>query len=164
MPSLCLTLQSIPEPLAYHLDPQPGSYGAHIWVQPSSPNAQLPQAGDVSHNSGVLIEAILNHPSATLPAKYVNMTTEIVTFAELLKTWQEISGKRGTYVQCSTETFTQIWGPWGLELALQYEFGEAVADWNSSYETVGFDKLGLKDGDLKGVRDTLEGLKAQGVL
>lgn len=140
---------------------QPGSYGKHVQLLPTPGTAKIPNAGDLTHSGGIWVRQILANPSLS-KAKYAMVATETLSFAEMLAVWSEVTGKQGLYVACSPAEYAALWGTAGEELSDQLQFGELVDDWEagSGVEFVGKEALGIKEGDVRGLRETLVVLKA----
>lgn len=136
----------------------PGTQGSHVYIQPTPPSLQLYCAGDVDHNAGVFVNAILANPSVTLPAKYAFLYTSQGTMQEYLQAWIDVTGRRATFVSTSLERYEQIWGPFGKELGLMLKAFEAQSDWTAPYQSnvITARDLGLKDEDLCDLRAALE--------
>lgn len=134
--------------------------GKYTWSQPSSPDAIIPMAGDVSINIGLYVRAILRNPSASLPAKYAFVSTEDISHADTLKTWSEVTGKETEYVEVSVEKFNAQFGGAGGEFAAQLKWGETVPDWRGLKSgIVSARDLGVEEKELVGLKGYLEGVK-----
>jgi hypothetical protein len=105
----------------------PQSGGKYVWMQPSRPDALLPTAGDVAVNLGVFALAALNHPDKSR-GKYVFVCTDVLTFVQITKEWEKVTGIQAEYVPISAKGLERIWGPGGKEMALQMAFGEDCDD------------------------------------
>ena len=142
---------------------KPMSSGKYIWAQPTPATALLPVTGNVAHNVGVFVHAILSHPGKT-QGKYMNVKTEVLTFQQILNVWGEVSGKDAVYVEIGFEEFQKLWGPFGVEMAKQYRFGEvAKGDWEVLAREKGLlvqpDEVGIAKSDLIDLRQTFNGMK-----
>ena len=140
------------------------SGGKYVWPQPTPATALLPLTGDVTHNVGVFVRAILSHPAKT-HGKYLCVKTETLTFQQILSIWSEVSGKEAVYIEVNFEEFEKLWGVFGVEMAMQYKFGEvAEGDWEILMREKGLlvqpQEVGIEKGDLTDLRQTLEGMKA----
>ncbi|MCJ1390250.1 hypothetical protein MMC18_003108 [Xylographa bjoerkii] len=137
--------------------PQSGKY---IWPQPSKASAMLPNAGDISVNIGVFAAAILAHPEISLPGKYAWVQTEKTTFQEIMETWSKVTGKDAVYVDIPAEQYIQLWGPYGLEMSLQYAFGSEHGDWDAfKPDLLGAKQLHIGKDELVGLEPFLESIK-----
>ena len=137
--------------------PQSGKY---MWPQPSKSSAMLPNAGDISVNIGVFVAAILAHPEISLPGKYAWVKTEKTTFQVIMDTWSKVTGKDALYVEIPAEQYVQLWGPYGLEMSLQYAFGSDHGDWDDFKPGVlGPDQLHIGKDELVGLEPFLESVK-----
>lgn len=126
---------------------------------PTRPNATIGITGDMETIPGQWTSAILAQPQKTL-GKYVLVAAEFITFGEMLKVWGEVMGRKTAYVETTTESITELWGPAGEEMALQFKWGEEV-DWSEGFGVghlmVSKEELGIKD--CVGFRATIEKLK-----
>lgn len=143
---------------------QPGAYGAHVWLQPTSPSARIANAGDMTVTPGIWTAAILAQPAKS-QGKYACVSPETLSYAECLDIWAEVTGKRAVFVKCTVEEFTKVWGPPGEEFAAQLAWGEVVEDWTSGLPGgfVGMEELGIR-GEGIGHRAALERIKGMGLL
>lgn len=117
-------------------------------------------AGDVSVNIGLYVAAILRNPSVSLPAKYIFLITESISFADATKVWSEVTGKEAVYVEVSAEKFDILFPKFGGELAAQMKWGEALEEWSSLKEgMVSGRELGVDEKGLVGFKAFLEGVK-----
>ncbi|KAI9708153.1 MAG: hypothetical protein M1820_004107 [Bogoriella megaspora] len=142
----------------------PNSGGSYIWTQPTPATALLPITGSVGHNLGVFVHAILSNPKLTLGGKYLNVKTEVLSFQQILDIWSEVSGKNAVYAELGVDEFIKLWGPFGKEMAMQYKFGEvAKGDWEVLAREKGLlltpEEVGIKQGDLKGTKETFQEMK-----
>ena len=140
-------------------NPQPGSNGSHIWPQPAAPSTNIFYAGDASHNTGIFVSAILAHPEVSTPAKYAFVFTEQGPYMDYLQAWIDVTGRRATYVQVSQPDYEEIWGKeFGEEMGLGLRVSEADSDWTAAHKTdlVTAEELGIREGELVGLRETLE--------
>lgn len=96
----------------------PMSGGKWVWAQPTRADALLPVSGDVGTNLGVYAVAALKHPDK-VHGKYIDVRTDLLTYTDVLKIWSEVTGKEAVYVNIEPEPFTKLWGPAGLEMAMQ---------------------------------------------
>ena len=144
----------------------PGSYGAYIWIHPTTPDSGIYIAGDMNVTTGIWVKAILEQPDKTYE-KYVSQATDYLTWAEILEVWSKVTGKRASILQVSYDDFVRVWGPLGAEYAEQLKFGEILTleDWKHlgpgphvSNEELGIDLKGI------GLEDALEAFHAAGLL
>ncbi|KAI9657660.1 MAG: hypothetical protein M1821_002836 [Bathelium mastoideum] len=141
----------------------PMSGGKYLWAQPTPSDALLPVTGDVAHNVGTFVHAILSHPEKTR-AKYLNVKTDVLTFQQILNVWSEVSGKEAVYVEVGPKEFQKLWGPFGAEMASQYRFGEvAQGDWEVLVRGQGLlvqpEEIGIQRGDLMDLKQTFGRMK-----
>lgn len=139
--------------------PQPGSGGLHIQLLPTKADAKILLAGDMSVNPGIWVRQILASGAKTF-GKMANVALELWTFQQMMDEWSRVTGKRGAFVECSVEDFTKLWGEMGLELAVQFKFGESCSPWDETADFVTADELGIDASEVVGFSGTIEGLKA----
>jgi hypothetical protein len=115
-------------------------------------------AGHVRRNTGTFVRAILTRPEKSLPSKTAIVTLGFtLSFPQLLEVWKKVTGKKVTYLRCSKEEFTSLYGDAGLELALQYQFMENVDKMMDPPDLVEASELGITQ--LVGIEETLEELE-----
>ncbi|KAK5132627.1 hypothetical protein LTR08_008826 [Meristemomyces frigidus] len=131
----------------------PNSYGSHIYTQPCAGTTYLNISGNVEHNLGSFVNAVLRKPEISLPAKYALVYTNAMTIDEMLAVWSEVTGKRVTFVQCTSAEYESLWGPYGKELALQFKALEAQPDWTVAHKPNVI--TGIPEGDLVDLRAAL---------
>lgn len=121
----------------------------------------LPVAGDVLHNTGVMVEAILDAGQKAY-GKVAIEVTEYMTFAEMTKLWEKTTGKHASFLEVSDEEYKAEWGPAGEELASQLRWSEKHPYWDKCApgEVIGLDELGVKN-KLIGAESVLKSLKPQ---
>ena len=90
--------------------------------------------GDVNVNIGLYVRAILRNPSASLPAKYALVSTKDISFADILKTWSEVSGKEAEYEEVSAEEFDAMAPKFGAVYAAVLKWVQTVPDWKGLKE------------------------------
>jgi len=114
---------------------------------------------------GIFVRQILAAGSKAF-TKYARVATETRSFGEMLKIWNEVTGRQGVYVQCSYETYEELWGVAGREFGEQLKWGELVPDWMAGYDSLSEEELGVTKEELEksGLRATLEGFKAANLL
>lgn len=67
-------------------------------------------------NPGIWVrQAIASAPASY--GKYANVALEKWTFQEMMDVWCEITGKKGEYVPCTAQHWTNLWGPAGTEVS-----------------------------------------------
>ncbi|KAK7526383.1 uncharacterized protein IWZ02DRAFT_430468 [Phyllosticta citriasiana] len=140
--------------------PVPFFPGRYVWLVPSKKEAKIPISGDMTVAPGVFVRQILANPSMT-HGKYAAVCVEICTLDYLLKTWSEVTGKAGVFMEISVESFTELLGMAGQEAALQLKFGEEVPDWYDHVKDhfVTKEELGITTDEVPGFRASLEILK-----
>ena len=114
---------------------------------------------DVDTNVGVFASAILANPQISTPAKYAFVYTEAGPYRDYYAAWSEVTGKRVTFVQVGQEEYESVWGKeFGEELAVMFKSFEPESDWGKPYggDVVTAEDLGIKRGELLGLKETLE--------
>ena len=81
-----------------------------MYVQPIDPNVNMYIAGDVNHNCGSFVKAILEKPDVSLPAKYAFAYSDALPFRKALDVWSEVTGRRATFIQCTLGQYEELWG------------------------------------------------------
>ncbi|KAK4541391.1 hypothetical protein LTR36_007992 [Oleoguttula mirabilis] len=135
----------------------PNGWGSHAYIQPCKPDTHMYVSGNVDHNIGSFVNAILRNPDVSLPAKYAFVYTDAIPFKDMLAAWSEVTGKRATFVQCSLAEYELLWGGYGKELALQFAALEAQPDWTVAHkpDVITAKELGIPDSDLIGLKAAL---------
>jgi hypothetical protein len=130
----------------------PSHRGQYLWLLPISDTTKVAFAGSAYHNVGIFVRAILAHPEACLPAKYVMVATDELTMPEALKMWSQVTGKPAQFATISLDGFTELNGVFGEEVGLQYRMHEVQPDMAKPYRThlvtmedLGIDKVDLID-------------------
>ncbi|KAK3392424.1 hypothetical protein B0T20DRAFT_55862 [Sordaria brevicollis] len=139
----------------------PGSQGGYTILLPGSPDTLLPYAGDLEHNVGVIVEAIINSGPKTY-GKLAVLVTEYVRWTEAYAAVEELfPGKRIVISKIDRDQFIKLWGEWGVEIGDQMAWNDEFTDWKTlaGERFLGFEELGIKDGELIGFHKALEGLK-----
>jgi len=135
----------------------PGN-GQWIQAMPSKPDAKVLLSGDMTVNPGIWVRQVLASGTKAY-GKYSNVALEKWSFQQMIDVWSEITGKKGVYMETTPEAWTQLWGPAGTELGLQFKFGEYCDPWAETEEFVGPAELGIDEKEVVGFRGTIEGLK-----
>ncbi|KAK5125403.1 hypothetical protein LTR85_000512 [Meristemomyces frigidus] len=128
----------------------PNSWGSHAYIQPCKADTHMYISGNVDHNIGAFVNAILNKLDVSLPAKYAFVYTDAIPFKDVLAAWSEVTGKCATFVQCSVAEYEALWGAYGKELGLQFAALEAQPDWSVAHkpDVITAKELGIPDSDL----------------
>ncbi|KAI5198318.1 hypothetical protein E4T39_06873 [Aureobasidium subglaciale] len=134
------------------------AHGSHIYIQPADPSLHLPFAGDISHNVGIFVSAILNRPEISLPAKYAFLYTSQGTFQDYLQAWINVTGRKTVFVSTSLESYEQMWGPFGKEIGLMFKAFAGVDDWTVPYgaDVVTAVDLGIPEDTLVDLQPALQ--------
>ncbi|KAK3338507.1 hypothetical protein B0H65DRAFT_435699 [Neurospora tetraspora] len=139
----------------------PGSQGAYIVPLPGNHDTLIPYAGDLHHNVGVVVEAIINSgPKAY--GKVAVLATDYVTWADGYKAIEKlVPEKRIALSKIDREQFIKIWREWGIEIADQMAWNDEFTDWKAlaGERFLVFEELGINEGELVGFHAALEGLK-----
>lgn len=140
----------------------PLSGGKWVWMQPSKADALLPISGDVGVNVGAYAVAALNSAKKA-HSKYVNIHTDRLSFTDVMKIWSDVSGKDAEYIPVSAESFEQLFGAAGREMALQYGSGELWDDWDTQRPggVCTAEDLGIKPADLVDLKGSATSLKSK---
>ncbi|KAJ4380399.1 hypothetical protein N0V85_008758 [Neurospora sp. IMI 360204] len=139
----------------------PGSQGGYIVPLPGNPDTLLPFTGDLHHNAGVVVEAIINSgPKAY--GKIAVLATDYISWAEGYEAIEKLfPEKRIAFSKIERDQFIKLWGEWGIEIADQIAWNDEFTDWKglTGERFLGFEELGIKEGDLVGFHAALDGLK-----
>ncbi|KAM0541548.1 hypothetical protein ACHAPJ_013196 [Fusarium lateritium] len=123
----------------------------YIQLLPAPPTVPLTLAGDAKKNVGLFVQAILNQPDKTLPARFVLCATDTMTAGELLSLWASIKGKTAEYIQIDKEVYYRLWPGWAQVMHANFMYFEFVRDRSYSGEDV---ILSRQDLDIVGLVDT----------
>ncbi|KAI4686584.1 uncharacterized protein J4E84_005865 [Alternaria hordeiaustralica] len=146
------------------LKPQPvaSAPGKYVWMVPSTPSTVYPMAGDMAKDPGVWARQILANPKLT-HGKYAGVCTEVLSLGEALSQWEEVSGKKGVYVECKPEVIGSLFGLAGEEAVTGVVFGEAVTDWFGHVKEQGLfitkEQLGISPDEVSNFKQALEAVK-----
>lgn len=115
---------------------------------------------EIEHNVGLFVNALLNKPSVSLPAKYVSVHSDIIRYVDAFATWSEVSGKRCEFIECSPEQYERMLGAFGKELASQFKLNEVAPNWGKAHggDVVTAKELGI-EGELLNLKQSLEANK-----
>lgn len=132
--------------------------GKYVQIAPSDPDAKILLSGDMTVNPGIWVrQAIASAPRSY--GKYANVALEKWTFKQMMEVWSEVTGKAGVFVQCSPQAWTDLWGPGGTELGLQFKYGMLCDPWAVNDKFISPEELGIDKDEVVGFRGTIEGLK-----
>jgi hypothetical protein len=109
---------------------------------------------------GIWVRAILERPEKSL-GKYTTVATDLLSFGKMLEIWGEVMGKRTAYLECTPESWANAFGEAGVELAAQFQWGEALEEWGKlvpDEEYVNKEELGIGD-EVPGFTKAIEALK-----
>ncbi|KAH7158287.1 hypothetical protein DER46DRAFT_487617, partial [Fusarium sp. MPI-SDFR-AT-0072] len=116
-----------------------------IQLIPAPSSTSLCLAGDVKTNVGIFIHGILEQRDKTLPGKFVNAVTDVMTAGELLSLWASIKKQEAVYIATDRETYCRLWGIWGEVMEANFAYFNLVGDKSYSGESgvLTKDDLGL---------------------
>jgi hypothetical protein len=77
----------------------------------------------------------------------------------MVDVWSEVAGRKGRFIECSVEDYTQAWGLGGYELSLQFKYSEKCDPWEENDDFISPEELGIDKSEVVGFRGTMEGLK-----
>lgn len=137
--------------------PHPGN-GQWIQTVPSRPDAKILLSGDMTVNPGIWVRQVLATKTKA-HGKYANVALEKMSFGDMMRMWSEVTGKKGVYVETTAEAWSNMWGPAGHELALQFKYGEMCDPWEENDQFINHVELGIDETEVVGFRGTIEGLK-----
>lgn len=117
--------------------------------------------GCVSKNTGIYVRAILERPEVSIPGKYAVVHTGAITFPEMLKAWEQGTGKHAVYLAATPEEYNAIWGErFGQQVVLQYQYMANVPDAMIGEPGI-LSKVDLGITGLGSLEDTFSGLKTE---
>src|SRR5436305_1724394 len=100
-------------------------------------------------NPGIWVRPVLANGSKTY-GKYANVALEKWTFRQMVEVWGEVLGRKAVFVPTTAETWTQMWGELGTEMALQFRFGEICDPWEETEEFLSPAGLGIDEKEVVG--------------
>jgi len=136
--------------------------GGYLLAVPSRSDGVLPVTGDAAHNTGVIVEAVLD-AGPRAHGKTVVAVTDWVRFADVAAEVGRVLGSPCAYAELSDEGAEVLWGPIiGGENARQLRWSEEYPDWYSlsGESSMSFAELGV-EGRLVGFQEALNGLNDQ---
>ena len=82
---------------------------------------------------------------------------------EIIKIWADAAGKPAKFVECTFESFVELFGVFGEEFARQLKWGEVAGDWVTfpgaeGGERVSEKDLGIQEGEVVGLKGCLQAL------
>lgn len=114
-----------------------------------------------SSNVGVVVEAIIDSGSKAY-GKIAVLATDYLTWAEGYVAIEKLfPEKRIAISKIDRDQFIKLWGEWGVEIGDQTAWNDEFTDWQglAGERFLGFEELGIKDGELVGFHAAIEGLK-----
>ncbi|KAF5007495.1 hypothetical protein FDECE_6183 [Fusarium decemcellulare] len=140
----------------------PGS-GVRVFMLPTPKTTGIGISGDMTVTPGIWVRQILANPTLTL-GKYASVEIEYLTYAEMVKIWSKVTGKRVVYLEVTPEEYEEFWGLVGNEFSLQLKFNSFIGpNWTNLVKDkfVTKEQLRIKPSEAVGFRETLELLKSQ---
>ena len=86
----------------------------HIWLSPVAAATKTTSVGLQTHNIGVFVAAILEHPNISLPAKYVLAEVESTTIGEIIVKYGEVNGQPTQLVDVGPEAYDRLFPGWDV--------------------------------------------------
>lgn len=84
------------------------------------------------HNVGVVVEGVLSS-GARADGKIAIVVTDYLQMERVVEAWECVTGKHGTYVELSDQTFEDVWGKAGAEIAAQMRWSEQFPTWEEIF-------------------------------
>ena len=134
------------------------SEGGYIIPLPGTLDRKIPFIGDLHHNVGVVVEAILKNGPKTY-GKIVVLDTDYLTWTECFEAVEKLLPSTDMrIVVCAVERdqFIKLWGKLGIPMADLASIDE-LCDWKAlaGKRFLGLDELGIKEGELLGFHASL---------
>ena len=138
---------------------KPNSEGGYIVPLPGSLDRKIPLVGDLHHNVGWVVEAILKNGPKTY-GKIVVLDTDYLTWTECYEAIEKLlphMQMRIAVCVVERDQFIKIWGKLGSQIADMASIDE-LTDWKvlAGKRFLGLDELGIKEGELIGFHAALE--------
>lgn len=129
-------------------------------ILPASPDAVIPYAGEVSHNVGLAVKAVLDSPEKTIGAT-ISVATDSATYPEIVTLFEKVTGQTAIYSEVTDEAFEHLYGPlFGRELALGLRYHQYYPDDElpplGSGPLMTLEDLGVKDQAI-GLEEAMQG-------
>ena len=124
--------------------------------------------GDHRVNLGPFVAAIFAKPHLTLKrgGQYVLAYVEKYTLAALAEKWSAVTSKALTCVQITLEDYERLWPKFATEVGLNlkvFELCPGEKSWEiEGQEWIGKDELGIGEGELSGVEESLRAIDWDG--
>ena len=111
------------------------------------------------HNVGVVVEGVLSS-GARAYGKIAIVVTDYLQMERVVEAWECVTGKHGTYVELSDQTFEDVWGKAGAEIAAQMRWSEQFPTWEEFFpeRVISFEQLGVQ-GKIRNVQQALQDIK-----
>lgn len=135
--------------------------GKYVQIQGQPADTPIKTIGDVKHNVGVFVNAILAQPEKTQDGTFVVAHVEDTTAGDLLQKWAKATGKTAQYLQVGQKAYNQLWGIWSEEMGIMMQLWAAVREksWSGVDRLLTRDDLGIKLDQLTGVESAFAELK-----
>ncbi|KAJ4393050.1 hypothetical protein N0V93_002256 [Gnomoniopsis smithogilvyi] len=131
--------------------------GPFVLIAPIKPDATILIAGDMTINPGIWVRQILATGSRAF-GKYANVALEKMSHEEMLASLSKIIGKPAILVECSVESYVQLWGPPAAEMALQFQYSELCDPWAERKDSISPKELGINIGEVVGFYGAIQSL------
>lgn len=139
----------------------------YMWLQPASADIVIPALGNLEVNLGPFVYATAVKSHLTLEGRRVLVSAEELPMKGLLERWGKATGKPTSYVTISGNDFVDMFGAFGEEVKITYDFW-ASAGFEKSWEigtVVTREDLGLKAGkELVGWEESMRAINWNEVL
>lgn len=134
--------------------------GPYVLIVPIKPDAKILNSGDMNTNPGIWVRQVLATGFRAF-GKYANVALEKLSYKEMLASWSEVMGKPAILIECSVESYAQLWGPPGAEIALQFQYRQLCDPWAEREDFVSPEEMGINIEEVVGFRGAIESLKAR---
>ncbi|KAF4449344.1 NAD(P)-binding [Fusarium albosuccineum] len=84
----------------------PGA-GVRVFMLPTPKTTGIGISGDMTVTPGIWVRQILANPTLTL-GKYASVEIEYLTYAEMVKIWSKVAGKRVVYLEVTPEEYEEF--------------------------------------------------------
>jgi len=120
--------------------------GTYLLPMPCKTSSICASGGNVQHNTGIVVEAILSMGERT-HGRIVVMVTDYISYDEAAKIWGKVTGKTAFPIEIPASVYGGMWGPFGDEMASQLVWGEEYDNWHkpAGSKLLTLEELGIKD-------------------
>lgn len=84
--------------------------GGYALLQPASPETIVSYAGEIGHNLGVVVNAVLATPEKTI-GRTILLVTDYKTFPEAVAAFEKVTGQSAIYCELTDDDYERLWGP-----------------------------------------------------